>query len=38
MSNVSSVFKRYDDLIERFGEEKLNQCYIRMGASIYMAG
>lgn len=27
MSNVSSVSKRYDNLIERFGEEKLNQRY-----------
>lgn len=38
MSNVSSVFKRYNDLIERFGEEKLNQCYIRMGALFIWRG
>lgn len=27
MSNVSSAYKRYDNLIERFGEEKLNERY-----------
>ena len=38
MSNVSSVSKRYDNLIERFGEEKLNQCYNRIEALFIWRG